>query len=196
MNESDERALSYRSAGPEAAPVMVFLHGWPDDPSMWDAQVQALQTRYRCILPCLPNYGDAAHEPGGMDFTEIVARLARTVEAVSPDPVILVTHDWGAYIGYLFEQRFPDRVRLMIAMDVGGHVQPSSVREGAMFVGYQWTLILLWCIGGVIPPLGNMAYPAFRTAPAGTGAPGQQPALALQLPLFLFLARTVSTVAA
>lgn len=140
---------------------MVFLHGWPDEPSMWRQQMDAFSDDYYCVAPTLPNYGDAPHEPGGVDFPEIVARLHATIEALGPDPVVLVTHDWGAFIGYLYEAAHPERVKTLIAMDIGGHVQPSTLKEGAMFVSYQWMLIFLWLIGGVIPPLGTALTRAF-----------------------------------
>ena len=81
--------------------------------------------------------------------------LQAVIEGLGPGPVILVTHDWGAYIGYLYEKKYPARVKTMIAMDVGGHFQPATIRDGAMFVGYQWTLVTLWLVGGLVPPLGT-----------------------------------------
>jgi pimeloyl-ACP methyl ester carboxylesterase len=30
-----------------------------------------------------------------------------------------VVHDWGAFIGYKYENRFPEKVKRMIAIDVG-----------------------------------------------------------------------------
>ena len=143
------------TAGSEDAPRMVFLHGWPDDASMWRNQVEAFKDDYYCVCPTLPNYGDTAHEPGGIDFLEIVERLHNTIASLGDEPVVLVTHDWGAFIGYLYEAAHPERVKTLIAMDIGGHLDPSSLKEGAIFVSYQWTLILLWLIGGVIPPLGT-----------------------------------------
>ncbi len=161
MNDDDTPTLEYTVEGPPDAPVVVFLHGWPDDASMWRHQVEAVSAEYRCVLPTWPNFGDTAHEIGGMDFPELVRRLHKTIDTFGDDPVVLVTHDWGAYIGYLYEQSHPERVQTMIAMDVGGHVQPSSIRDAAIFVGYQWTLVTLWLVGGVIPPLGTALTRAF-----------------------------------
>ncbi len=153
--------FSYMTAGDKDAPTMVFLHGWPDDASMWRHQVDVFKGDYYCVCPTLPNYGDTPSESGGMDFTELVERLHRTIESLASGPVILVTHDWGAFIGYLYEAAHPERVQTLIALDIGGHVQPSTIKEGAIFVSYQWMLILLWLIGGVIPPLGTAMTRAF-----------------------------------
>jgi len=164
MSTSHNTGLDYSIEGPEQAPTLVFIHGWPDDASMWRNQVEALGSDYRCVLITLPNFGDTQHEPGGCDFPIIVDRLHRTIEETSSQPVTLVTHDWGAYIGYLYEQKYPERLRTMVAMDVGGHVQPSTIKEAAMFVSYQWTLVALWLLGGLIAPLGTWLTRRFSRA--------------------------------
>jgi pimeloyl-ACP methyl ester carboxylesterase len=150
-----DRALAISVEGPQGAPTLVFLHGWPDDPSLWRHQVEALRDDFRCVLLTLPNFGATPHEPGGCDFPELVKRLARTIEALGDSPVTLITHDWGAYIGYLYEKKHPERIESMVAMDIGGHMQPSTLAEAAMFVSYQWALATFWIIGGVVPPLGT-----------------------------------------
>ena len=147
--------LTYTVDGPDEAPVLVFLHGWPDDSSMWRHQVEPLRDAFRCVLPTWPNFGSTPHEPGGCDFPELVDRLERTLASLHDGPVTLITHDWGAYIGYLFEKKYPERVRSMIALDIGAHFQPSTFTEAAMFVSYQWALATFWIIGGAIPPLGT-----------------------------------------
>jgi pimeloyl-ACP methyl ester carboxylesterase len=68
----------------------------------------------------------------------------------------LVTHDWGAYLGYLLEQAHPEMVAKMAALDVGGQVEPKGLKETLMIVGYQWALIACWLAGGITPPLGGL----------------------------------------
>ena len=155
MTVAASDALSYSIEGRADGPTVVFVHGWPDDPSMWRNQVSALGGSYRCVLLTLPNYGASDHEPGGCDFPVIVERMHRTIEQLGEEAVILVTHDWGAYIGYLYEKKHPQNVKTMMAMDVGGHFEPSSLKTAAMFVSYQWILATLWLVGGVVPPLGT-----------------------------------------
>jgi pimeloyl-ACP methyl ester carboxylesterase len=149
--------LEYTISGNAAGPTLVFIHGWPDDAGLWRSQVAALGSGYRCVLLTLPNFGAEPIKAGGFEFAELVAMLAATVEAVLPGgaPVTLVTHDWGAYLGYLFEQAHPDRVERMVALDIGGHLAPGSARERMVIAGYQWVLILFWLIGGVNAPLGD-----------------------------------------
>jgi len=148
--------LFYRSSGDEHPKTIVFIHGWPDDCELWRHQVCELEAHYRCVVVTLPNFGPTADKSGGYPFATLVEMLKHTIDEVQPsgDPVYLVTHDWGAYIGYLFEAAHPDRVERMVALDIGAHGQPT-LKEFLMIIGYQWTLITGWLLGGVIPPLGN-----------------------------------------
>ena len=147
---------AYEVAGNPDGPTLVFIHGWPDDARLWRAQVDALGARFRCVLVTLPNFGVAAEKAGGLDFPEIVDRLAATVRDAHADgPVGLVTHDWGAYLGYLLDQAHPGLASKMAALDVGGHLGRPGLKTALMVIGYQWSLIAAWLVGGLVPPLGD-----------------------------------------
>ncbi len=138
-------------------PTLVFIHGWPDNASLWRKQVEALSGKFRCVLVTLPNFGVEAVQAGGFDFPALVGRLAATIKQVQPDgKVSLVTHDWGAYIGYMLEKMHPEMIIKMAALDIGGHIEPAGLKSALMIMGYQWSLIACWLVGGLIPPLGGL----------------------------------------
>jgi pimeloyl-ACP methyl ester carboxylesterase len=138
-------------------PTLVFIHGWPDNASLWRKQVEALGSEFRCVLVTLPNFGEQSVKAGGFDFPELVGRLAATIRQVQPDgKVDLVTHDWGAYLGYFLEKKHPELIRKMAALDIGGHLGAPGPKASAMIIGYQWSLVICWLIGGLIPPLGGL----------------------------------------
>lgn len=152
-----ESGLAYEVVGADDGDTVVFIHGWPDDQSLWQRQVEALRDRFRCVLVTLPNFGATADKRAGYNFPALVELLRQTIEVVrrADAPVSLVTHDWGAYIGYMFEKAYPESVRKMVALDIGGHVKPTTLKAASLMMGYQWTLIACWLIGGVIPPAGD-----------------------------------------
>lgn len=124
---------------------------------MWRKQVEALRENFRCVLVTLPNFGEKAVKAGGYDFPELVKMAAATIRQVQPrGKVSLITHDWGAYLGYLLEKKHPEMFFKMAALDVGGHIKPTDLKSSLMIMGYQWTLIGAWLIGGLVPPLGNL----------------------------------------
>ena len=137
-------------------PTVVFIHGWPDNASLWRKQIEALGKDFRCVLLTLPNFGAETVQAGGFDFPELVGQLAATIKQVQPEgKVSLVTHDWGAYLGYMLEKTHPDFIEKMAALDIGGHIEPSGLKPSLMIMGYQWSLIACWLVGGLIPPLGG-----------------------------------------
>ena len=149
-------ACEYSIEGNPDGPTLVFIHGWPDDASLWRKQIAALGGEFRCVLMTLPNFGERAVKTGGFDFPELVARTAAAIREVQPGGRVgLVTHDWGAYLGYLVEQQHPALISRLVALDIGGHFQPRGVKEALMIIGYQWALAGCWLIGGLVPPLGT-----------------------------------------
>lgn len=150
-------ACEYSIEGNPEGQTLVFIHGWPDNASLWRNQVEALGGTFRCVLLTLPNFGEQAVQAGGCDFPELVERLAATVRQVQPEgKVSLVTHDWGAYVGYMLEQKYPELFHKMAALDVGGHLRPLSLKASLMIIGYQWSLVACWLVGGLVPPLGRL----------------------------------------
>lgn len=148
-----ERVIEGNASGP----TIVFLHGWPDDAGLWHSQLPALSQQFRCVRLTLPNFGEQPVRAGGFDFPELVEMIAATIREVQPEGrVHLVTHDWGAYIGYMLEQTHPELVDRMVALDVGGHMGRPPIKVALMIAAYQWALIKAWIVGGVIPPLGDL----------------------------------------
>lgn len=136
----------------EGEETLVMLHGWPDTWRLWDDQVAALKSRYRCVRFSLPGF-----EPGqprrAASLDEIVALLRRVIEHVSPGrPVTLMLHDWGCLFGYQFVIRHPALVARVIGVDVGdagsgAHVRALPARAKAMVLAYQGWLAIAWGVG-------------------------------------------------
>jgi len=143
--------LQYNIVGNLSGQTIVLIHGWPDDFSLWDYQVPCLQENFRCVLVTLPNFGTTVQCAGGYSFQELIQMLDRTIETVQPEgKVLILAHDWGCYIGYLYERLHSNKIDRMVMLDVGGHLISNPV-AGCMIICYQWTLILLWFLGGVLP---------------------------------------------
>lgn len=157
MMNTISTACNYTIEGKSDGPTLVFIHGWPDNASLWRHQVEALGRDYRCVLITLPNYGEESVKAGGFDFPELVRRLAATIREVQPEGSVgLVTHDWGAYLGYCLEKTHPELISKMAALDIGGHLEPANIKATLMIMSYQWSLVACWLVGGVVPPLGKL----------------------------------------
>ena len=51
--------LHYVLAGPEDAPPVVLIHGWPETWFAWRKQIPVLAEKYRLIVPDLRGYGES-----------------------------------------------------------------------------------------------------------------------------------------
>lgn len=96
----DGVALSYADhGGPDGAPVLILVHGYPDDRHVWDLVVPDLVVDHRVVTPDVRGAGHSAApvDRRGYRTDRLVADLLTVADAVAPDePIHLVGHDWGS----------------------------------------------------------------------------------------------------
>jgi pimeloyl-ACP methyl ester carboxylesterase len=129
-----------------------MVHGWPDTHRLWDVQVEALKSQYRCVRFTLPGF-DLSRPGRAYSLDEVIATLAHVVERACPgERVTLLLHDWGCVFGYQFALRHPERVARVIGVDIGdagsrAHRAVLDTRARLMVFGYQFWLALAWRLG-------------------------------------------------
>jgi pimeloyl-ACP methyl ester carboxylesterase len=139
-------------AGPKA---IVMIHGWPDTHRLWDAQVEALKERYRCVRFTLPGF-DLSQPKRAYPLGEVLDTIRRALEQACPgEKVTLLLHDWGCFFGYQFAMRHPELVERVVGVDIGDAGSRQNRAElGArgmfMVLAYQIWLALAWRISGRI----------------------------------------------
>ncbi|WP_197318767.1 SDR family oxidoreductase [Saccharomonospora sp. NB11] len=99
VTTSDGVRLSVRVRGPERAPTVVCVHGYPDNAALWDDVVAAWPDGWRVVTYDVRGAGSSDRPRGrqayGLD--RLAEDLRAVVDAVSPDrPVHLLGHDWGS----------------------------------------------------------------------------------------------------
>jgi pimeloyl-ACP methyl ester carboxylesterase len=135
----------------EGAEAIVMVHGWPDTYRLWDAQVEFLKAKYRCIRFTLPGFDET--QPRRVYTVDEVTRFLRQViEELSPGrPVTLLLHDWGCVFGYEFTMRYPELVARIIGVDIGDvrAARPELTARAKLYIlAYQLWLALAWMAGG------------------------------------------------
>ena len=53
---ANELKLHYAASGPEDAPLILFLHGYPEFWHAWRHQLEDLGDAFHCVAPDLPGY--------------------------------------------------------------------------------------------------------------------------------------------
>lgn len=101
-------------AGPDTAPAVLLLHGWPDDASSWDGVAPHLHAAgLRTVTPSLRGFGltrlpDGAPKTGNSAI-HAIDQIA-LMDALCIDRFFVAGHDWGANIGEALAVGWPGRV--------------------------------------------------------------------------------------
>jgi len=172
----DNVEVIVEGAGPK---TVVMIHGWPDTYRLWDAQVEALKSRYRCVRFTLPGF-DLSQPGRAYSLDEVIETVHRVVSETCPgQQVSMLLHDWGCFYGYQFVMRYPQLVERVIGVDIG---DAGSRRQRAeltltsklMVFGYQMWLALAWRFGGRIGDFMARGMARLLQTPADPGRVGAQ----------------------
>ena len=140
--------LPYVELGnPKASRAMVFVSGFPDNQlSAFKRVFPYFEKEFRIIAMCFPDFelspgsDQTVENDWGYSFDEILRRMDATIDKISRGKkVILVTHDWGAHLGYLYENRHPEKIEVIVAHDVAMLTRGRpSLPALLILVLYQW----------------------------------------------------------
>jgi pimeloyl-ACP methyl ester carboxylesterase len=123
------------AAGPEDAPAVLALHGWPQHWWSWRAVIAALGGEFRVLCPDLRGLGWSS--PGDADYRK--QRMAEDaialLDALELERVRLVGHDWGGWVAALVALDAPERVSSLLALSIGHPWVPTAVG-----LRYVWML--------------------------------------------------------
>jgi pimeloyl-ACP methyl ester carboxylesterase len=110
----------YREAGPDYAPALLLLHGFPTSSHMFRELIPRLADRYRVIAPDYPGFGySAAPERAAFVYTfeNLAQVIERFTQAIGLDRYGLYVMDYGAPVGYRLALGHPERVRSLIVQN-------------------------------------------------------------------------------
>jgi pimeloyl-ACP methyl ester carboxylesterase len=134
--------------GAEETPVVLLLHGWPDDVRGWRRVSPRLQAAgFRTIAPYLRGFGstrfrspETRRDGRGIALAQDAIAL---MDALGVNRFAVVGHDWGARAAYALAALFPTRVAaaaaLALAYQPGGVFTTPSLAQSRLF-WYQWFL--------------------------------------------------------
>lgn len=102
---------------PDGRPVLA-LHGWPQHHYAWRDLLADPPPGLRIIAPDLPGYGWSGPPPHKWAKADVAADVLALLDALGLDRVLLVAHDWGAYVGYLAVLAAPERFDGYLALNM------------------------------------------------------------------------------
>jgi pimeloyl-ACP methyl ester carboxylesterase len=125
-------------AGPADGRPVLALHGWPQHHWAYRDLLADPPPGLRIIAPDLPGYGWSGAAPHKWGKEDVASDLLALLDASGLDRVLLVGHDWGAYVGYRMVLRAPERFDGFLAMNMAHPwITRRSVLPRLWRLGYQ-----------------------------------------------------------
>ena len=118
--------LHTRAMGDLKAPLILFLHGFPEYSGAWDEVLPAFAGSFHAVAPDQRGYFRSS-KPEGLEAYR-VRHLVRDILALgdhfSPNrPYMVVAHDWGASVAYATAIAAPNRIAKLAVIN-GVHPGP------------------------------------------------------------------------
>lgn len=101
---------------PKDAPLMLFVHGFPEFWYTWRSQLRAFRDSFRVVAVDMRGYGDS-DKPGGRgnyEMEPLVTDLAQLIPALGHEKAVVVAHDWGGAVAWQLAIHFPHLVHRFV----------------------------------------------------------------------------------
>lgn len=128
----DGVGIFYREAGPQGAPTIVLLHGFPSSSREFDTLIPLLATRYHLIAPDFPGFGQSdAPAPAAYAYTfdHLAATIDHLLTQLKIDRYVFFLHDYGGPVGFRIMLMHPERIAALIVQNA------NAYKEG---LGPKW----------------------------------------------------------
>jgi len=113
----NNHTISYTDEGPENAPVVILMHGFPLNKSMWNKQIDMLIETYRVIAYDVRGHGNSTAGTADFSIELFVDDLLGLMDALKIDRAILCGLSIGGYIALNAVEYFPKRFDALILCD-------------------------------------------------------------------------------
>jgi pimeloyl-ACP methyl ester carboxylesterase len=104
-------------AGPDDAPLVLCLHGFPECWYSWRHQLEGLSDRFLVAAPDLRGYGETEKPASGYELVNLAADVAALVPALGRSSASVVGHDWGGFLAYAAAARHPAAVERLAVLN-------------------------------------------------------------------------------
>ena len=138
MHEYSRGGLTFdvTDSGPTDGPVVVLLHGFPENRTSWLAVTPLLTAAgFRVLAPDQRGYSPRARPLRRRDYAmpELVGDTLALVDAAGAGKVHVVGHDWGGGVAWAFAHAHPERLHTVTSLTTP---HPRAMAK-AMVVGTQ-----------------------------------------------------------
>ncbi len=122
----DMRLAYYRHHNP-GKPVLVMLHGFSADKTVWLRFARPLTKDYDIVIPDMAGHGDSPYDPQwNYGMPAQAERLQRLLEALNIPRVHLIGNSMGGFLAATFAIRYPQATLSATMVDPAGVHAPQA----------------------------------------------------------------------
>jgi pimeloyl-ACP methyl ester carboxylesterase len=117
-------AMTTAMAGPQDAPTILLLHGFPSSSRMWQPLLDRLADRSRLVAPDYPGFGHSdapSHTEFAYTFDHLAAVVGHFTQALGLATYTLVMQDYGGPVGFRLAIAHPERLDALIVQNAVAH---------------------------------------------------------------------------
>lgn len=125
--------VCYTDDGPDDAPVLIFIHGFPLNKSMWDKQLKALKEQYRVIAYDVRGHGESeSTDETTFSIENFAHDLIYFMDALKIDKASLCGLSMGGYIALNAIENYPHRFESLVLCDTSCFPDTAETIEKRM----------------------------------------------------------------
>uniref|UniRef100_A0AAF5D6K2 AB hydrolase-1 domain-containing protein n=2 Tax=Strongyloides stercoralis TaxID=6248 RepID=A0AAF5D6K2_STRER len=112
--------LHYVMEGEKGKELMLFIHGFPEFWYSWRKQLDYFKDNYCCVAIDMRGYGES-DKPNGIGeykIEKLIEDVENVIHKLGYKKAIIVGHDWGSIVSWMFAAFYPEMVTKLIIMDV------------------------------------------------------------------------------
>jgi len=127
--------LFFVDLGPRSASPIILLHGFPLNHTMWNAQLQALSTRYRCIAPDLRGFGQSYNDADENAIDQMADDVFALMDYLGIDKACICGFSMGGYVSFAMWRKQPQRFDKWLLIDT------KATRDSSTMLANRYKII-------------------------------------------------------
>jgi pimeloyl-ACP methyl ester carboxylesterase len=132
-----QHKIFYRETGPENAPAILLLHGFPTSSHMFRNLIPLLAERYHVIAPDLPGFGfTVSRAPFEHTFDHLADVIDEFTAVIGLGRYAVYVFDYGAPVGFRLALKHPDRITAFITQN--GNAYEEGLGPGFSPIQKHW----------------------------------------------------------
>src|SRR5581483_5750208 len=114
-------------------PLLVLVHGYPLDHSMWQGQIEGLSSTCRVIAPDLRGFGASDVTPGTATMQQMADDVAALLDSLKiNEPIFFCGLSMGGYVAWQFALHHRKRLAKLILCDTRAAADSAEAAAGRL----------------------------------------------------------------